>query len=650
MTPVDTHSPLLSVVIPTYQRASLLERALGSLKEQTLPRTRFEVVVVDDGSSDWTASVCDRLAHDLPLRYFRIENSGISAAKNLGVFASQAPLVLFFDDDDLADPKLLSEHVEAHRTHPEENIAVLGYTTWAPELELSPLMEYVTEIGQQLFFYRSIEDGEMLDHTYFWGGRTSCKRSLLVQHGSFDQELPAMEDIELGFRLSKHGLAVFHARSAKSFMVRPVTFDEFGRRCVKRGRALWLFNSRHDDPAVERYCRVAEALEKWPSLAQSLEEKVARVGELERRHSEQGELDEGDLTELRELYGWTFEALQARGIAEAAAEGGEEAHAPGQPQAISTGAARVTTICPDPVFIVGSPRSGTSILAWSLAEHSELWTEAESDIFYYLLRDDHLERAFETSAARPDGTWLGNHGVDLKDFLAHLGLGLNALLTSTSNGRRWVDQTPANTLVVERLSEMLPGARFLHILRDGRRVVHSMINFQRTFDDPEAVARMKEAGRLPPWATDFRDACRSWARFTDIASEFSRRHPERAFTVTNERLITDPENAMREILDFLGLAYEPAPAEFLRTNRINSSFVASGKSEGAPPSLTEPWLDWLPEQRSVFHKEAGATMVACGLATESELLAGGGSTNGGGTANGGSRTGSGIHLPGHDRP
>ena len=178
------------------------------------------------------------------------------------------------------------------------------------------------------------------------------------------------------------------------------------------------------------------------------------------------------------------------------------------------------------MFIIGSPRSGTSVLAWSLAQRSELWTEAESDIFFYLLKDGHLERAFETSVARPDGTWLANHGVEIEQYLAHLGLGLNALLTDTSDGRRWIDQTPANTLVVDRLAQMFPGARFLHVLRDGRRVVHSMINFHRALSDPETVERMKSAGRLPPWATDFRDACRIWARFSNTAAQFCRRHPE----------------------------------------------------------------------------------------------------------------------------
>ena len=641
----DADSPAISVIIPTYNRAPLLERSLESLTEQTLPRDSFEVVVVDDGSSDWTQSVCTKLADRLSLRYFRIESSGISAAKNLGVFAASAPLLLFFDDDDVADPGLLEAHVEAHREQPDENVAVLGYTTWDPELEVTPIMEYATEIGQQLFSYRNLEDGQRLDYTYFWGGRSSCKRSLLTTYGSFNQDFPSIiEDMELGFRLAKQGLTVTHIRAAKSYMVRPVTFDQLADRCVRRGRALWRFAELHPDPAVERYCRVEEALERWPSLEPQLEAKADRVRELERIHSESGELEQEEWSELRELYGWTLEAFQVRGVAEAAADASDGAPR----QAHARGSSSAAEICAEPIFIIGSPRSGTSILAWSLAEHSELWTEAESDIFYYLLRDGSLESAYETSVARTDGSWLRNHGVDLEAFLAHLGLGLNVLLTGTSNGRRWVDQTPANTLVVDRLAEMFPGARFLHIVRDGRRVVHSMINFHRAMGDPEAVEQMRDAGRLPPWTTDFGDACRTWTRFVRIATDFGNRNPDRAHTLTNEGLITDPEDTIRGVLEFLAVPQEPGPARFLRENRINSSFAASGRSAQAPPTLSEPWRDWLPEQREAFLENAGETMIECGLATEAELRAGSPTIGGGGNANRGGSAPS--RLPGYDRP
>ena len=73
------HQPRISVVIPTYNRAELLEGSLRSLARQTLRRDDYEVVVVIDGSSDDTHALCARLSRDVPMVYWRIVNSGISA-------------------------------------------------------------------------------------------------------------------------------------------------------------------------------------------------------------------------------------------------------------------------------------------------------------------------------------------------------------------------------------------------------------------------------------------------------------------------------------------------------------------------------------------------------------------------------------------
>jgi hypothetical protein len=602
---------LISVVIPTYQRADLLERCLESLTAQTLARTQFEVVVVDDGSSDDTQAVCARLAEQLPLHSLRISNSGISAAKNLGLFASQAPLVLFFDDDDLAEPGLLEAHVEAHRTHPEESVAVLGYTTWAPELEITPVMRYVTEIGRLLFSYGDIEDGDLLDHTYFWGGRSSAKRAFLAQHGIFDQEFPAIiEDIELGFRLAEHGLSVLHTRSAKSLMVRPVTYDEFAERCVKRGRALWLFNSRHADPAVERYCRVKEGLATWRECEASLDERMARVRELERRHADAGGLDERSTSELNDLYRWTFDALQARGIAEAAAEAASASAS--HPRASAPGLERTPAVCPDPVFIIGSPRSGTTVLAHSLREHSELWASGESDMLFFLFADRFVEGVFDRTMAVPGPRWLRLEDVDREEFLAYVGMGLNALMTNRSGGLRWIDHTPLYTKIVDTLIDAFPGASFVHILRDGRDVVHSMLNFAANVPDPE-VGRFLE--HSVPWASDIRKACETWCEHVETATNFCERHPGRTTVVRYEDLVAAPEATFASIFGFLGIADEAGPARFLSSKRINSSFT-----ETARPTSEELWSRWDAERRRVFTEVAGATMLRTGYySTPGEL-------------------------------
>jgi GT2 family glycosyltransferase/glycosyltransferase involved in cell wall biosynthesis len=272
----------------------MLAATLESLAAQSIPKNRYEVVVVDDGSKDATPEVCRDFATRMQLQYLHIENSGISAAKNTGILASHGKILLFFDDDDIADSHLLAEHVKAHEQHPKENVAILGYTTWAPTLSITPLMRYVTEIGRFLFAYGDLKDGQMLDFTYFWGGRSSCKRSFLAKHGVFNRQFRTIiEDMELAYRLSKFGFRVVFHRAAVSYMARPPTFENFCDRCERQGEALFLFSQLHDDQAVQQYCQIADPFienriisvdpeARWPDVAALFKEKLDEAGRVER--------------------------------------------------------------------------------------------------------------------------------------------------------------------------------------------------------------------------------------------------------------------------------------------------------------------------------------------------------------------------------
>ena len=291
---VNTKVPRISVIIPTFNRAEMLGATLESLAAQTLPTDQYEVVVVDDGSQDATPEICRSFASRMPLNYLHIENSGISAAKNIGILAARARILLFADDDDIADHRLLEEHLKAHEQHPKENVAVLGYTTWAPTLPVTYLMRYVTDLGRFLFAYGDLKDGQILDFTYFWGGRSSCKRSFLAKHGVFNREFRTIiEDMELAYRLSKFGFHVVFHRAAVSYMTRPLTFEGFCDRCERQGEALFLFSQLHDDPVAQQFCKLADpfvenqaigvdADARWPAVAALFREKVDQVSRVER--------------------------------------------------------------------------------------------------------------------------------------------------------------------------------------------------------------------------------------------------------------------------------------------------------------------------------------------------------------------------------
>ena len=246
---------LISVVIPTHNRAELLDQALQSFTRQTLGSSRYEIIVVDDGSTDSTRQVTKSWEKHLPVRTFFQPQAGIAAAKNQGLSAAAAPLLLFFDDDDLASPDLLQAHLNCHQKFPAENIAVLNYTTWHPGLKITPLMHFITHEGGLLFSYPRIRHGQFLDFTFFWGGRASCKKSLLTKYGVFDPDFRfGNEDVELGYRLAPRGFQVVFNRKAVSFMNRPVTLDDFVERCLRQGMANFIWGAEHDDPWVREWC------------------------------------------------------------------------------------------------------------------------------------------------------------------------------------------------------------------------------------------------------------------------------------------------------------------------------------------------------------------------------------------------------------
>ncbi|EGV19406.1 glycosyltransferase [Thiocapsa marina] len=323
MNPVDLPgpAPLISAVICTHNRASLLQQALDSLCNQTIGINRFEVVVIDDGSTDETPKTVERFRSLLSLRYAYQRNSGLASAKNHGLFLSRSPIVTFLDDDDILDERCLEEHYLSHQRFPLPNFAVLGYTDLAREPARSPLMHYVTEIGCQLFSYPHLTHGSELDFSYFWGGRSSCKRGFLLEHGVFNPAFRfGAEDIELGFRLQRVGLRVVYNANAISHMVRTLNFEDFCRRCHAQGRSNWLFSRLHPDPEVQTWTRSGQAALEWEQIAPRFDAIMKSARELDRFVGTRADLglpiNETTEALLYRGYRAAFEANRIRGTSE----------------------------------------------------------------------------------------------------------------------------------------------------------------------------------------------------------------------------------------------------------------------------------------------------------------------------------------------
>jgi glycosyltransferase involved in cell wall biosynthesis len=177
---------MFSVVIPTYNRAELLRRACASVLAQVW--REFELIIVDDGSTDDTAAVVDALA-DARVRYIRCEHRGVSATRNEGARFARGRYVIFLDSDDVALPSWLQQFCKAiSSTNPD--LAVCG-------------METVGTDGVALWRWSPragpVDRSELAVH--FRAGQVALRRELFLASGGFTPELRFGESTELALRL-----------------------------------------------------------------------------------------------------------------------------------------------------------------------------------------------------------------------------------------------------------------------------------------------------------------------------------------------------------------------------------------------------------------------------------------------------------------
>jgi len=269
-------------------------------------------------------------------------------------------------------------------------------------------------------------------------------------------------------------------------------------------------------------------------------------------------------------------------------------------------------LCPDPIFVIGSPRSGTTALAQSLNRHPELRVGKESYVLHDFFANGRAEQVWSTQMSRVNPCWLAHEEVERDEFLAFIGLGFNALFSSRAEGKRWIDQTPLYTPMVGTLAAMFPGAKFLHIQRDGRHVVRSMTNFERKYDAEKLKAA--QHNEIPNWSRDFRQACTTWATWVGAGLDFAAENPSRCITVRNEQIAADPVASFELIQSFLDLRRHPGPANFFGKHRINSSWV---KDPTRPDD--DDWDAWDRGRRREFVELAGPTMERACYGTGPDL-------------------------------
>lgn len=234
-------SPLrCTVIIPTYNRRRLLELTLDSLDKQDLHRDRFEVLVVDDGSSDDTAAVVKGFEDRLDLRYYYQphEGYGVARARNIGIRQASGEVCVFVDSGVLLHSGNLSAHVAAHEAATEP-LALNGYVyCFNLDNEDAQLIRKVVDVEdvdstiasmarteawpdpREPFYDRYSDDFGHIPAPWlmYWTCNASARTEQVRSIGMYDEAIRQWggEDIDLAYRLHRDGARFGVVRDASA--------------------------------------------------------------------------------------------------------------------------------------------------------------------------------------------------------------------------------------------------------------------------------------------------------------------------------------------------------------------------------------------------------------------------------------------------
>jgi glycosyltransferase involved in cell wall biosynthesis len=203
---------LLSVIIPTYNRASRLPVLMEALLGQTIDHSLSEIILVDDGSRDSTWSVLQTYQQkqkDGWIRALSQDNQGQAVARQYGVREARGCYLLFLDDDmEAAHPRFLQSHLEFHQQAAAPTV-VLGAILPPQNNPRRPAFEWFYEKSIRTM-YENFQKGTLVPAgVHFFSANVSLPKELFLKVGGFNATFRHAEDRELGLRLQHEGGAQF---------------------------------------------------------------------------------------------------------------------------------------------------------------------------------------------------------------------------------------------------------------------------------------------------------------------------------------------------------------------------------------------------------------------------------------------------------
>lgn len=210
----------ISVVIPTLNRLCELKKLLCVFEDESFRRSDFEVIVIDDGSSDGTQEFLKSWkAPFILIPIFHKHNKGSASSRNDGIKAAHHDIILFLDDDLVPEKGILFQHGTHHKN---KKCAVIGNIRYRETAMTRWVSRYLSSRG-----VHKIPRGEKIPFTCFWTSNVSVRKDDLFKVGLFDEDfrIAGGEDTELAYRLERSGVEFNYEKDAVCFH-KPVSLPE----------------------------------------------------------------------------------------------------------------------------------------------------------------------------------------------------------------------------------------------------------------------------------------------------------------------------------------------------------------------------------------------------------------------------------------
>lgn len=232
-----------SVIVSAYNRLEALKMCLTALLHQTIKLDNYEIILVDDCSTDGTKDYLDNIIHtESNIKYIRHQvNQGLACARNSGIMSARGEYIIFLDGDIIPEPDFIEKYLFYHAQYPDEKIAVIGNLSFDKTFTDNNNIAYFVQsryLGFRTKREREKIDYSNLPHRYFAGGIASIPYRTVMEVGLFDSTFKYYggEDTDYGIRLGNHRVRLIFGASVKAYHHDPVFLQKYKNKRIEAAR------------------------------------------------------------------------------------------------------------------------------------------------------------------------------------------------------------------------------------------------------------------------------------------------------------------------------------------------------------------------------------------------------------------------------